>query len=74
MEDYNASIMQGLGTSLAISVSLLVLEQILASSKCESNSLVQFLLNTMRAMHAQDKPKVQAPPHATTYRRVQDLI
>ena len=61
MEDCNASTVQGLGASLAISVSLLVLEQILASSKCESNILGQFLLNAVRAVHAQSKQQDTAP-------------
>jgi len=39
MKNYNVSTVQGLAASLAISFSLLVLEQILASSKCKSNSL-----------------------------------
>ena len=64
MEDCNASTVQGLGASLAISVSLLVLEQILASSKCKSNSLAKFLLNTIHAMRAQNtQPSIA--PHPT---------
>ena len=61
MEDCNASTVQGLGASLAIYVSLLVLEQIFASSKCKSNSLGQFLLNTIHAMRAQNTQPGTAP-------------
>ena len=61
MEDCNASTTQGLTASLAASVTLLILEQILASSKCKSNSLDQFLLNAVRAVRAQDKQPDTAP-------------
>ena len=61
MEDCNASTMQGLTASLAVSITLLVLEQVLASSKCKSNSLAQFLLNAVRTVHAQGKQQDTAP-------------
>ena len=61
MEDYNASTMQGLTASLAVSITLLVLEQVRASSKCKRNSLAQLLLNAVRTVRAQDKPTNTAP-------------
>ena len=61
MEDCNASTMQGLTAALAVSITLLVLEQILASSKCESNSLAQFLLNAVHTVRAQGKQQDTAP-------------
>ena len=56
MEDCNASTVQGLTASLAISISLIVLEQVLASSKCKSNSMMQFLLNVVHAVRAPQQP------------------
>ena len=61
MEDCNASTTQSLTASLAVSITLLILEQVLASSKCKSNSLAQFLLNAVRTVHAQDKQQDTAP-------------
>ena len=62
MEDCNASTMQGLTASLAVSITRLILEQVLASSKCKSNSLAQFLLNAVRTVRAQDKQPDTAHP------------
>ena len=65
MEDCNASITQGLSASLAVAVTLLILEQVLASSKCKNNSLGQSLLNsihTMRATQQQDTAPPTPPP------------
>ena len=63
MEDCNASTVQGLTASLAISISLIVLEQVLASSKCKSNSMMQFLLNVVHAVRAPQQPATA--PHPT---------
>ena len=64
MKDCNVSTTQGLTASLAVSVTLLILEQILASIKRESNSLAQFVLNTVRTMRAQNT-QPGTVPHPT---------
>ena len=62
--DHCETTVQGLGTTLAFSVGLLLLEQIIAASDCKSNSMVQLVLNSLRGMQAGTaaKPLTEAYP------------
>ena len=55
-----ATTVQGLGTTLAFSVGLIILEQVIAASECKSNSTVQLLLNMLKGM----RPGAAAQPLA----------